>query len=108
MSNAQLDDFDRKELFNLLRESVKSSTLNAEATKTLSEVQKSMNINLCGLNDNFILHRNATEQNISLIKNDLIKWVKYSILVIFTLLGGIVIAEALGLDIVDIIKGIGN
>ena len=101
-------DLSRQEYTELMKESVRANVLNAEATKGIHELQKQLYDHMCDLNDNFVLHRNATEQNIEFIKKDLIKWLKACIIVIFSLLGGIVILKPLGLDVVELINNIGK
>ena len=102
------EKIEKNEYLELLKESVRANTLNAEATKGIQELQKQLNSHVCELNDNFVLHRNATEQNIAFIKKDLIRWLKTCIIVIFSLLGGIVILKPLGLDVVELINNIGK
>lgn len=102
-----LDDVTQKELFSLLRESVKANTTNAETTKAIAEVSKELKNSMCEMNDEFVLHnlrQEAVATEVTIIKKQLMKWVLISVVVIFTLLGGIVITKSLGLDIVDIIR----
>jgi hypothetical protein len=101
------DNIDQKELYNLLRESVKANTTNAESTKAIAKVSAELKNSMCKMNDEFVLHNLRQEdvaKDISIIRKQLLKWVLTSVIVIYTLLGGIVITKALGLDIVNLIR----
>jgi hypothetical protein len=102
-----VDNVTKSELFKLIRESVKSQTINAEATNGINALLTKMEQRTCEFNDQLVFHRNSTEENIKLIKEDLIKYVKLCLVIIFTLLGGIVITRILGLDIIKLINEIG-
>jgi hypothetical protein len=101
------DDIDRKELYNLLRESVKANTTNAESTKAIADVSAELKSTMCQMNDQFVLH-NLVQENISkdlaVVRQQLMKWIFICVITIFTLLGGIIISKALGLDIIELIK----
>jgi hypothetical protein len=100
-------NIDQKELYSLIRESVKANTTNAESTKAMAEVMKKLENNMCQINDNFVLHNISQEdikKDLAVVRKQLLKWLFMSILVIFTLLGGILIAKSLGLDIVELIN----
>lgn len=102
------DNLDQKELYRLIRESVKANTTNAESTKAVAEVMSKLEENMCQLNDNFTLHNLCQEEiqkDLAVVREQLLKWLFISIIIIFTLLGGIVIAKALGLDVVGLING---
>lgn len=101
------DFIDKKEFLSLLRESVRANTTNAESTKAAVAILENLRQNMCDINDKFVLHNLEQEnidKDIKTIKKDLLRWIKICVLVIFTLLGGILITKALGLDIVELIK----
>jgi|24BtaG_2_1085350.scaffolds.fasta_scaffold00346_3 hypothetical protein len=103
-----LDEFDRQQLFKLLKESVKANSLNAKTNENIEGLQKKLGDNMTGLNDHFVLHRANTEDSIKVIKDDLIKYIKRLAILVFVLLGGILVSKALGLDLVSLIKEIGT
>jgi hypothetical protein len=62
---------------------------------------------MCTVNDELAMHRNTTEENIKLIKDDLLKYIKIGAITIFALLGGIIITKALGFDLISLINSLG-
>ena len=100
-------NIDQKELYSLIRESVKANTTNAQTTKSMAKVTRELKKSMCQMNDNFVLH-NLTQNNIgtevTIIKKQLLKWMMICVIIIFTLLGGIIIAKALGLDVIELIN----
>lgn len=102
-----MDKIPYNEFLQLMRESVKANTTNAEATKAVQELLKNQEGNLRQLNDQFVFHCNTANdisKEVKMVKEQLLKWLKWCIIVIFTLLGGIIFAKALGLDIIELIK----
>jgi len=101
-------NLDQKELYALIKESVKANTTNAETTKAVGKTMDELKSNMCQMNDNFTLHnlsQGQIQSDLAVVKKQLLKWLFISVIIIFTLLGGIVIAKELGLNVVDLIKG---
>lgn len=101
-------NLDQKELYALIKESVKANTTNAEATKAIGKTMEELKKNMCQINDNFALHnltQDKIQSDLAVVKKQLLKWLFISVIIIFTLLGGIVISKALGLNVVELITG---
>jgi len=100
-------NIDQKELYALIKESVKANTTNAETTKAVGKTMEELKKNMCQLNDNFVLHKlsqDSIQQDLAIVRKQLLRWLFVSIVIIFTLLGGIIITKALGFNVVELIK----
>jgi len=100
-----------KEFLKLIRESVKAQTTNSEVLKSMNSYMEKLEQNMCNVNDNMALH-NQTSVNIGKslaeIKSELMKWLKWAIIFVVILLGGIPIAKLLGFDLINLINSLGN
>lgn len=100
-----------KELIKLIREAVKAQTTNSEVLKSMHDCMEKLEQNMCNVNDQFVLHNQATidtGKSIGEIKSELLKWLKWAIIFIVVLLGGIPIAKLLGFDLINLINSLGN
>lgn len=111
MDKDLFDGVDKKEFYELLKRSIRAEEMNAQATENISGYLNKLTDNMTQLNDNFSLHCRLADEiksEIDFVKKDLIKWLKMTLIIIFTLLGGIIVSKALGLDIINIITNVGS
>lgn len=102
-----MEDIDKKELYSLIKESVKANTTNAETTKAVGKTLQELKENMCKMNDSFTLHnltQNDIKKEMIIVREQLLRWLFICIIVIFTLLGGIIFTKSLGLDIIELIN----
>jgi hypothetical protein len=70
-------------------------------SKSLLEVSQGLKDSSNNLNDKFVLHTQDTlniSKDIKLIKDDLIKWLKLLIIMLFITIGGLSIIKIVGID----------
>jgi hypothetical protein len=85
----------------LLEKVIVSTEEQKSISKSLLDVAQGLRENTKYLNDNFILHSQQTidiSKDIKLIKNDLVRYLKVALIILFLILGGASVVKITGID----------
>lgn len=96
----------------LLERSVKAQEEQSHVSTSLLEVARGLKDNVKELNDKFVLHSRATDdahkelcENLKLVKDTLIKWIKWLGVALLVAVGGASLFKVLsGIDFSNFIK----